>query len=60
MNTKEILGFETKNYNNDSVCPNCGYSHILPVQYSDFKLFNPSTYYEYSCSKCGLKWRVKQ
>lgn len=56
---KEILGFKKQYYNNDSVCPNCGYELNIPVREIVPTWFNFQSYDLYTCSRCNLQWRVR-
>lgn len=61
---KEILGFEPPYVKtNDHICPNCGWDLSIPLKVEDHSGFlglKITYYFQYTCSKCGLKWRIKK
>lgn len=59
---KEILGFKVNRVNDDNVCPNCGHELNIPVAVCETKGMlglSYEKYYLYTCSKCGLQWRIR-
>lgn len=60
MREKEIIGFKTNDDDNyDSVCPNCGWELNIPLLTVKEGWFKIESWDEYTCSQCGLKWRIK-
>lgn len=61
MREKEILGFKREDYfeKNDSICPNCGNSLNIPILAVREGWFKVESWDEYTCSECGLQWRIK-
>lgn len=57
---KEIIGFKKEDTNDDSVCPNCGWHINIPIGVEYTKLFKIERWNEYTCSKCGLQWKVNK
>ena len=63
MREKEILGFKYEEKNTDSVCQNCGYGLTIPLKVekqTGFLGIKIEYWDEYTCSECGLQWRVKK
>lgn len=59
MREKEILGFKYEEKNTDSICPNCGWELNIPLRVEKDSWFKYETWDEYTCSQCGLQWRIK-